>query len=120
MSQKSKFIAYVDQTSFGCKYTIGCGKVLWELKARTRDEAEKEVREKVLGDEEEYHEGYYDESKIDNSVIIYEIASEMVVPINEWYLEKESEIAIAERKEDKHFRREQYELLKKEFENEPS
>jgi hypothetical protein len=43
------FIAYIKQESEGCDYTIGCGRALWWLEAKTKEEALMELRQKIIG-----------------------------------------------------------------------
>ena len=107
----TKFIAYVNQTNNGCDYTIACGKTLWKLKAIGYKEALLELRRDIvppLEDDEGIREL--------ESVTLYEVASEMSVPIEQWYSEREKEEANykARRKEEKELM--EYQRLSKKFE----
>ncbi len=97
------FIAHVKQAG-GCDYTISCGETLWQLKAKTYDEAIEELKSKIIGKMEmpdcRYFEGYWGESIL-SSVTLFEVSDEKIVPIDEWYTEatKRTEEAKVELKE---------------------
>jgi len=113
------FIAYVNQTGYGCDYTIACGKTLWRLKAGNKSDADEEVKHLVLGefDEEDgrYYEGYWGEIALD-SVTIFEVSHENEVPIEKWY--KEAKELVASRRKISIEEREkaEFERLKAKFE----
>ena len=108
------FVAYVNETDSGCDYTIACGKVLWELKANTREEALGELKEKILGtfypDDGDWEEGW----ELD-SVILYEISGAESVPLLEWYAQAEQMTVEAKQRNKEEAERRQYKELKKKF-----
>lgn len=112
------FVAYVNETDNGCDYTIACGKVLWELKANTREKALEELRGKVLGtfypDDGDWEEGYHDECEL-VSVILYEILGAESVPLSAWYAQAEQMTAEVKQRNEDEAERRQYEELRKKF-----
>lgn len=86
------FIAYVNQTNNGCDYTIGCGKILWELKAVTQNGAFEELKRLISNEEtgeleqDEWDCPFYKE------IILFEVSKQIQIPLDSWYLEsKEKE-----------------------------
>ena len=101
-----KFFAYIEQAGEGCDYTIGCGCVLYPLKAQTYEEALKEIWDQ--------HGGPSDRDDLVHYVII-EAAAVHEVPDDPAVLaEKEDERRLAEDAA-KAARRAEFERLKKEF-----
>lgn len=110
------FIAYVEQVGEGCDYSIGCGKSLWRLEAKTRDEAIKELKASVLGEfDPEYgghQEGYWDERELD-LVTLFEVVNEEVISVEQWYSEVKKLRGEAQRKAIEEAEKNEYERLKK-------
>lgn len=112
------FIAYVEQKSEGCDYSIACGIDMFELKAQTTEDALKELYNKVIGkydDEEDgYVDGYWDKTKLKRAVLL-NVSEKIEAPINDWY---EDVVWFDEQKKEelsKASRRKEYERMKKEF-----
>lgn len=91
------FIAYVKQKGEGCDYTIACGETLWRLKAKTYEDAIKELKDKVVGEMEIPDHG----DKLAN-ITLFEISSETQIPVDTWYADtlKHAEDIKAEMKEE--------------------
>lgn len=105
-----KFIVYINQTDFGCDYTIACGKVLRELKAETLEDAIAEVRKYLapsLKDDEPIFEA--------NSATIYQVENKHPMPIQEWYNERQKEEEDYKLTQEKEKERLEYERLKVKF-----
>jgi hypothetical protein len=115
----AKFVAYIDQTSFGCDYTIACGKTLWELEAKTYNGAVAELKKRILGIYDKSQDIYDDDdgSYPDlDEVILFEVSNQEQIPLLNWYEEKASKKKIWKQKKKTEKRRRQYEILKEEFE----
>ena len=124
------FIAYVVQKDKGCGYTIACGEALWRLDASTKTEAIEELKRKVLGeylkvrrDYEEYPDeyddwdpGYWDETSL-GKLILFEVSDEDKIDISQWYRDAAAEVEKIKHEEAKVAEREEYERLRKKFEN---
>lgn len=113
------FIAYVNQTDGGCGYTIACGKVLWKLNAKTKEDAYKELKEQVMGkwneDEGCWDDGYwYEESEI-SEITLYEVNDSENIHVRDWYKEGYQKIENWDNKSKEDEERKQYEKLKKKF-----
>lgn len=99
------FIAYVKQKGEGCDYTIACGETLWYLRAKTREEAIEELKNRAIGKmglpECEYCDGYWSDNTL-ASIMLFEVSSEMLIPIDTWYANalEHAEAAKAEIKEE--------------------
>ena len=107
-----KFVAYIDETHYGCDYTIACGKVLWKLEAQTEEEALLELKKRIVPPLEDIDDGILELE----AVTLYQIADEMSVPIDEWYEEweqKEENQKIDQERKKEHL---EYKRLKKKFE----
>lgn len=119
MSQECKFIAYIDQTKYGCDYTIACGKTLWELEAETYDEAIAELRKEILGKydkEQDIFDGDDGSYPDLDEVLLFEISKQDQIPLSDWYEEKSIKKKAWKSKKEIRKRRKQYEALKMEFE----
>lgn len=114
-----RFIAYINETNYGCDYTIACGKAVMELKAEIRDEAIKELKDRVIGVRD--GRGYNTEDCFSGeprivSATLYEVASTYHVPLDDWYAERDRVESEGLRAREEKERRNQYETLKAEFE----
>jgi len=114
------FIAHVVQKNEGCDYTIACGEAVWRLKASTKTEAIEELRQKVLGEYlpeyNEWEEGYWNEDGL-AEVTLFEVGNEYKVDISQWYKDAEAYVEKMKCEKAKVVEREEYERLKKKFEN---
>lgn len=111
------FVAYVNETDNGCDYTIACGKVLWELKANTREGALEELKERVLGT---FYpdDGFWENAEVESdpvSILLLEISGAESVPVSEWYAQAKQMTAEARQRNKEEAERRQYEELKKKF-----
>jgi hypothetical protein len=82
------FIAYVIQEAEGCDYSITCGKILWNLEATTKEDALKELKERIIGkfDESEgyFDLGYWEEHEI-KRITLFEVKESTEIKTRQWY-----------------------------------
>ena len=105
------FMAYLTQRGEGCDYTIGCGRKMVNLKAKTREDAIKEVEALINGTNDEG--GYSDDSELSKCVLIEGTQEDM--PLKKWYKEIEDEEKQAQTKEKEDKERAEFERLQKKF-----
>ena len=113
------FLAYIKQIGRGCDYTIACGEQLLELKAATYEEALKEVICKVMdypNQPSECEGEGYDPEIILEEIILYEVSSKTILPIDEWYKEEEKQKEEIKQKQLLKAEQLQYEELKRKYE----
>lgn len=112
------FIAYAKQEGEGCDYTIGCGQILWKLKAQSYEEAIEELKSTVIGkwlpEFCEYEEGYWEDFKLE-SVTLYEVNKKEEVPINKWYSDALMKIKQEKNKVNEEYEKIEFERLKAKF-----
>lgn len=112
------FLAYINQIGRGCNYTIACGEELLELKAATYEEALDEVICKVMDypnqPTECEGEGYDPEIELEE-IILYEVSSKTILPIDEWHEEEEKQKKEIKQKELLEAEQLQYRQLKKKY-----
>ncbi len=80
------YIAYLVEEGEGCDYTIACGETVLKLKATTRDEAIKELRQEIIGEwnGDEYEGGYGPDQRLEH-VEFFEVVDKELMPISVWY-----------------------------------
>lgn len=116
------FLARVHQLG-GCDYTIECGTQTFWLKADSIEAAIDNLREIVVGVDEDnprYEEigsGYCNERKLDR-VEIFEIAAHQVCPVQDWYLTRERELQSKQSQEASEAEKQVYLKLKAKYEHE--
>ena len=114
-----EFIAHIIQSGEGCDYMISCGETLLPLIAKTKEEAIKELKEKVIGKYDPkyncYEEGYQGEQEL-SRVTLYEISNMTPIPVDEWYKEAEKYIKKEEKKLTEEKEKIEYEKLKSKYE----
>lgn len=106
----ARFVAYLEQASPGCDYTIACGKQLIEIGGSTREEAIAELREMIFEDGYGPHSDY----RIWR-ITLYEVADADGIPIDEWYAEYEADQKRVALEESSAAERAQYEQLRKKY-----
>ncbi len=83
------FIAYVTQASDGCDYSIACGETIWTLKAKTREEAIKELKREIIGDWDEedleWEDGSWDGDKLEWVMLFEVVGRGERIEVEEWY-----------------------------------
>ncbi len=113
----TKFIAYVNQTNFGCDYTIACGKELWEFEAETFDHAITELKCRItpciFGGKIMDDYGYDILELV--SVTLYEVNNEMRLPIQDWYNEASKQKKDNELTQERKIEEEEYYRLKEKY-----
>lgn len=116
------FIAYVEQDKgCGCDYTIACGKVIIGLKSENKEDALKELKEKIVGKynkkENYFIDGMnYCEGGLDR-VTLYEVSSSERMPLDKWIQEAKDILESFEEKETEEAERKEFERLNKKFGN---
>lgn len=85
-----QYIAYINQTDYGCDYTIACGKVMRRLNAQTREDALKEIRQFVFGE----GGGWVDVDlnlEIED-ITLFEVSEEIDIPLERWLEEYRTKV----------------------------
>lgn len=104
----TQFKAHLYQTG-GCDHTIGCGHIIVDLEATTFEEAEKELTELIL-------ENHQDEFALE-AATLFEVKETYEVPVRQIYEEEQQRRTHQEKLFNELQEREEYERLKKKFEN---
>jgi hypothetical protein len=105
--EEMAFIALLEQAGEGCDYSIRCGLQVFRLKASTRFNAIKELRDIVVK--------YRGDDELEK-VILFDVLNEQEMPVSTWYQEDGDAQEIMDKNEKEKKEREEYEKLKKKFE----
>ncbi len=109
------FVAHALQQGEGCGWTIGCGQILWKLKATTKTEAVEELKCRVLGEwlpEDGEYEGGCEELR---KLTLFEVADKEEISLDKLYAEGADYIRQAEVRAKEEKDRADYERLKRKF-----
>jgi hypothetical protein len=111
------YIAFVQQKSKGCDYTIGCGVALWGLKAASYEDAMAELYNKILVPEEgeDYLPYGPGSEEVLKSATLYEVSNAWEIPLKLWFEKAVNDKRSKEEIRKESDEREQYERLKKKF-----
>lgn len=101
-----KYLLYLKQNGEGCDYTIGCGETLIEIKAAYDNDAIDVAKYEIL-------DNYTGDQKIIKAILI---KNSEVLPVHNWYKQKEEEDRIQKLKEENEEEYNQYIKLKEKFE----
>jgi hypothetical protein len=108
----ARFIAYLEQASEGCDYTIGCGVLLIPIGGNTREEAVAELKQMIFEDGSGY--GPHSDYRLER-ITLYEVADTAGIPIKEWYAEHEAEQKRAALEQASAAERAQYDRLRQKY-----
>lgn len=97
----------------GCDYTIGCNQRVTELKAKTLEEAQLEVKKIIMGDQPEYFGDYKNEPHYLSKAQIVEVAE--TVNVEGIYDECRALAAAQKEKDAMPAEKAEYARLKKKF-----